>query len=133
MKRRRRTIGLVVGTVMVALELTMLIQASLADWVPEYAQAPQWVQDWYRNAQLTDAAQKRFPFKNCCDHSEVAKTQFAVRIVDGQDEWHWLDRGRWRIIPPDIIHWGESAPDGQPTLFLYNGEETCFFPGRGGI
>jgi hypothetical protein len=34
---------------------------------------------------------------------------------------------------PDIIHWGVSAPGGEPVLFVYNSVETCFFPGEGGI
>jgi len=36
-------------------------------------------------------------------------------------------------IPPDVIHWGVSAPGGQPTLFVYSGHEMCFFPGDSGI
>jgi hypothetical protein len=36
-------------------------------------------------------------------------------------------------IPDDIIHVDEHAPDNQPTLFSYDGKETCFFPdGAGG-
>ena len=36
---------------------------------------------------------------------------------------------------PEItrIHWDKRAPNGQPTLFVYSGKETCFFPGDGGI
>src|SRR3954449_6861104 len=39
-----------------------------ATWKPEYANNPPEVQDWYRNAELTEAAKIRFPFKKCCDH-----------------------------------------------------------------
>jgi hypothetical protein len=31
------------------------------------------------------------------------------------------------------MNWGRTAPNGQPTLFVYSGNETCFFPGDGGI
>ncbi len=102
-------------------------------WKPEYASQPIEVQQWYRNAELTDAAQRRFPFKKCCDHSDVVKTHFSVNRTSGKDEWYWLDGQTWRRIPDDIIHWDQRAPNGQPTLFVYDGHETCFFPGDGGI
>ncbi len=104
-----------------------------ARWKAEYANAPQAVRDWYQNAELTKKAQMRFAFKSCCAHSDVVKTQFRVNKTDGRDEWYWLDGTAWRRIPDDIIHWGESAPDKQPTLFVYRGHETCFWPGESGI
>jgi len=104
-----------------------------ATWKPEYANAPQAVRDWYHHAQLTGKAQLRFPFKSCCEHADVVKTQFRVNKVDGRDEWYWFDNGNWRRIPDDIIHWGEATPDNQPTLFVYHGQETCFWPGEPGI
>jgi hypothetical protein len=104
-----------------------------ARWKPEYASQPPEVQQWYRNAELTAAAQSRFPFRKCCDHSDVVKTRFNVSRTSAGDEWYWLDGEIWRRIPDDIIHWDERAPNGQPTLFIYSGRETCFFPGDGGI
>lgn len=104
-----------------------------ATWKPEYANAPQEVKDWYRNAQLTEAAQKRFGFKSCCAHSDVVKTEFRVDKASGSDEWYWLSDGQWSRIPGDIIHWGESTPDLQPTLFALGNLPTCFFPGQGGL
>ena len=29
--------------------------------------------------------------------------------------------------------WGEAAPYGLPTLFVYNGEEICFWPPNGAV
>jgi len=105
-----------------------------ATWKPEYASNPPEVQEWYRNAELTSSARVRFPFKKCCDHADVVKTKFAVNKVDGRDEWFYEDSpGHMKRIPDDIIHWGKTAPNGQPTLFVYSGNETCFFPGDGGI
>ena len=104
-----------------------------ARWRPEYASASPEVQAWYRNAELTDAAQARFPFKKCCDGADVVKTEFRVDRKSGADEWWWLDGATWRRVPADIIHWGQSAPGGLPTLFVYQGQATCFFPGEGGI
>jgi hypothetical protein len=104
-----------------------------ATWKPEYANQPLEVQAWYRNAELTKAAQTRFPFKKCCDHSDVVKTKFNVNKTSAGDEWYWLDGEQWRRVPDDIIHWNERAPTGLPTLFIYNGKETCFFPGESGI
>jgi hypothetical protein len=104
-----------------------------ATWKPEYAAAPLEVQAWYQNAQLTDAAQKRFGFKSCCAHADVVKTSFRVDKASAGDAWYWLNNGQWTQIPTDIIHWGESAPDRQPTLFAIGNLPTCFFPGEGGL
>jgi hypothetical protein len=115
--------------------LALLASAAPAssEWKPEYASSPPEVREWYRNAELTPAAKIRFPFKKCCDHADVVKTQFRVNKTDGGDEWFYLDGESWKRIPTDIIHWGKSAPGGQPTLFVYSGNETCFFPGDPGI
>ena len=104
-----------------------------ATWKPEYAGSAPEVQAWYQQAELTEAAKIRVPFKKCCDHSDVVKTKFTVNKTTQGDEWFWLDGDQWRRIPPDIIHWGQTAPNGQPTLFVYSGKETCFFPGDSGI
>src|SRR5690349_22945129 len=95
-----------------------------------YANSP--YRDWYKNAELTTATQQRFPFKKCCDHADVVRTRFSVSRIDGHDEWSWLDGATWRRVPDDVIHWGVSAPGGRPTLFVYSGKETCFFPGESG-
>jgi hypothetical protein len=112
--------------------LALSVQAQ-ATWKPEYASSAPEIRAWYQNAELTDAAKVRFPFKKCCDHSDVVKTRFTVNKTTSGDEWFWLDGEQWRRIPPDIIHWDETAPSGQPTLFVYSGKETCFFPGDSGI
>jgi hypothetical protein len=87
----------------------------------------------YANAELTDAAKQRLHWKKCCDLADVVKTRFRVNKSNGDDEWYWLREGQWKRIPPDIIHWGVSAPGRQPVLFVYSNVETCFFPGREGI
>jgi hypothetical protein len=116
-----------------ALSAGVLIGQADARWKPEYVNAPQEVRDWYQHAQLTPKARMRFPFKSCCEHADVVKTQFRVNRATSGDEWYWLDGQDWRRIPDDIIHWGETAPDKQPTLFVYRGKETCFWPGDSGI
>jgi hypothetical protein len=113
--------------------VVLLAAPANATWKPEYAETPPEVQEWYRNAELTDAAKFRFPFKKCCDHADVVKTQFRVNKTTNGDEWYWLDGAEWRRISADIIHWGRTAPNRQPTLFIYSGKETCFFPGDSGI
>jgi hypothetical protein len=113
--------------------LTAAITSAYATWKPEYANAAPEVQEWYRNAQLTDAAQRRFGFKSCCAHSDVVKTTFRVDKATDGDEWYWLKDGQWNLIPSDIIHWSENAPDGQPTLFAIGNLPTCFYPGQGGL
>ena len=105
-----------------------------ATWKPEYASQPQEVQDWYRNQELTPAAQKRFPFKNCCDHSDVVQAKFAVSKINGADQWFYqVQGGPWQMVPDDIIHWGVVAPGGQATLFVFQGQPTCFYPPEGGL
>ncbi|HEX4557266.1 MAG TPA: hypothetical protein VH249_24975 [Xanthobacteraceae bacterium] len=106
---------------------------SQARWKPEYENQPAEVQEWYRNAEVTEAARQRFPFKKCCDNADVVQTKFNVNRTNAGDEWYWLDGETWRRIPDDIIHWDKRAPNGKPTLFVYSGKETCFFPGDGGI
>jgi hypothetical protein len=126
--RIRTAFGFLVVTVML-----VCAGAVRATWKPEYAAYPAAVREWYQQAELTDAARQRFRFKKCCDHADVVKTKFNINRTSSGDEWYWLDGANWRRVPDDIIHWGESAPDGQPTLFVYNGQETCFFPGKSGI
>ena len=51
------------------------------------------------------------------------------------EEWYYKtpEMAEYKRIPNDIIHWGETAPYGLPTLFVYNGEEICFWPPNGAI
>jgi hypothetical protein len=83
---------------------------------------------------LTPQASQRLKgWKSCCDHSDLVKTQFRVNKTDGADEWWWLNGDKWQRIPNDVIHWGETAPGGKATLFVFNSVETCFWPPDGGI
>jgi hypothetical protein len=113
----------------VALSAGLLISQAEARWKSEYANVPQAVRDWYQTAHLTPKAQMRFAFKNCCEHADVVKTQFRVNRLDAGDEWYWLDGQDWRRIPDDIIHWGETAPSKQPTLFVYQRQGDVFLAG----
>lgn len=98
-----------------------------------HADESQAVRDWYKNAELTPEAQKLFNFKSCCAHSDVVKTKFKVSRDTGADEWWYLDSdNQWQRVPDAIIHWGESAPDGQPTMFAIGSMPTCFWPGESG-
>lgn len=113
--------------------LAMLCAASARDF-GQWANQPPEVREWYRNVEIMPAARERFPFVKCCDGADVVRTKFAVNKADGRDEWFYEDApGHMKRIPDDIIHWEETAPGGQPTLFVYAGKETCFFPGDSGI
>jgi len=130
-----------------AVALTILVATSAhAEWKPQYADASQATQDWYASAQVTDAAFPRLGFRGCCVSSEVVRTKFKVSKIGGKDEWSYLDpvSQTWKIVPSDIVHWGESAPDGRPTLFvlsdhwadvfhLPHGTPSCFYPAAGGL
>jgi hypothetical protein len=72
-----------------------------------------------------------------CEKGDVFHTQF--RVINngtkyGEDTWWYEKDGKWKQVPPDTIHWGQHAPNGQPTLFIYQttGQELCFYPGRDG-
>lgn len=139
--RRERRGNVLFGFIMFgfAFVVVMLIASCSvrAEWKPEYAQVAPALRDWYAHAQLTEAAQKRFSFTSCCAHSDVVHTRFRVG-VKGADVWEFWDEfaapSGWREVPADIIHWGEAAPDGQPTLFRLGagGALTCFWPGESG-
>ena len=117
----------------------LVVAPARATWKPEYADADPAVRDWYRSAELTPEAQKRFVFKTCCDHADVVKTRFRVSKRDGADVWEFWDETAtppgFREIPADIIHWGETAPGGEATLFRLGptGALVCFWPPQGGI
>lgn len=119
--------------ILAALALAGTLSLAQARDIGQWANQPPEVREWYRNAELTPAARERFPFVKCCDGPDVVQTSFRVDKTSGADAWWWLDGGTWRQVPPDIIHWGVAAPGGQPTLFVFRGKETCFFPGDGGI
>ncbi len=129
---------------MLVLLIVLASSSAHATWKLQYASEPQDVQDWYASAQVTEAAQKRLGFVPCCDTSEVVKTQFRVDRKSGEDQWFYLEHGTWKQVPPDIIHYGESAPDNQPTLFIIkdetadvwhlpHGTPSCFYPPAGGL
>jgi hypothetical protein len=82
--------------------------------------------------EILPEARKRLPWNKCCNHAEVLRTKFMPIKENGQDGYLYLIGEMWKRVPPDIIHWGEKAPDGRPTLFIYQGKETCFFPAEGG-
>jgi hypothetical protein len=109
---------------------------TLVRWTQEQiAQADPSVRAWYEQQEINPAAQKRLnvTFKSCCKNGDVFLTQFRVGPGEhGDDEWWYLQKGVWKRIPDDVIHWGEYAPDGQATLFLYasGGQELCFYPSR---
>jgi hypothetical protein len=111
----------------------LLPVASQAKWKPQYASAPQEVQDWYKSRKLTDAAAKRFAFKSCCDGSDKVETQFRVDRATGEDKWYYQKDDQWIEVPPDVIWWDEHSPTGEAILFAVDGKPTCFFPPRGGL
>jgi hypothetical protein len=65
----------------------------------------------------------------------VVDAEFEVRKTrsDYVEEWYYktAEMAEYKKIPGDIIHWGEAAPYGLPTLFVYDGEEFCFWPPDG--
>jgi hypothetical protein len=95
------------------------------------------VRQLVRAANAQPATMKRLAvgWDSCCLGSEVVKTQFRVDKTSYGDEWFYMRDGTWKRVPDDTIHWGQHAPGGQATLFVYfmTGEETCFYPPQEGI
>jgi hypothetical protein len=56
--------------------LLLSASSALTEWTPKYANVSPRVREWYRNAQLTPEAQKRFHYVKCCDRADVFRTQF---------------------------------------------------------
>ncbi len=94
---------------------------------------PQENQQWYQNAETNPEARATFPtpWAKCCNHAELIPVKNIIFPTD-KHGWQWNDEGVVKNIPDIIIHWSEAAPDNQPTLFVYIGIMTCFYPPQGG-
>ena len=89
---------------------------------------------WYQNAETNKEARPTFPtpWAKCCNHAEVIP--FKDIIPPTQEHgWQWNDNGEVKNIPEVIIHYEQSSPDNKPTLFVYLGTMTCFYPPQGGV
>jgi hypothetical protein len=113
-----------------AVAILLLVTTAHAEW--NGIKGPN--STWYEAQQINPEAQIRLgvSWKSCCNHSDVVKTHFRVDRATAEDQWWWLDVNTWRLVPPDIIHWNDPTPDGQPILFAYMGTPTCFYPGDTG-
>lgn len=89
---------------------------------------------WYQNAKTNEEARWTFPspWENCCNHAEVVPMEQIIFPTDAHG-WQWNDNGAIRDIPDVVVHWSEAAPDNKPTLFVYLGIMTCFYPPQGGV
>jgi hypothetical protein len=123
-----RTVA-IAGVVALACVLVLWAGVALArDPDGRYANVDPAVREWYRTRTLTPEAQQRFGYKSCCDAGDVVLTKFRPE----GDRWLWLNVDKWQVVPPDIIHYGEVTPTGEPVLFVVGGNPVCFFPGAGG-
>jgi hypothetical protein len=127
--------------------LLLITTAATATWKPEYKDAPQAVQGWFKAAQVTPEGRLRIGFQNCCDQSDRFDTQFRVSKQTAGDEWFYREGNSWVRIPADVIHNDEihaakAEDDALPefeqmrregVLFIYDGKPTCFWPPQGGI
>lgn len=95
---------------------------------------PQANQSWYQNAETNEEARNTFPhpWVKCCNHAEVIPVKDIIFPTDDHG-WQWNDQGTIKSIPDIVIHWDAAAPDNQPTLFVYSGVMTCFYPPQGGV
>jgi hypothetical protein len=95
-----------------------------AGWKPEYSNTPPGVRVWYAQAQtMPDSrSRKEKGYFGCCNHGDVVKAQFEVRKTASG----YIEEWSYKMSE-------EAAPYGLPTLFVYNGEEICFWPPNGAI
>jgi hypothetical protein len=121
-----------VAIIGMAAALLVYAVAAMARDNGQYANVDPAVREWYRTRQLTPEAQKRIPFKSCCDAADVVRTKFRVGEA-GADVWEWLNGDKWQRIPDDIIHRDEFSPGGEAVLFAVGGQPVCFFLPQGGI
>ncbi len=89
---------------------------------------------WYQQAETNVEARKTFPspWGKCCNHAEVIPVKDII-FPTQEHGWQWNDKGEIKNIPNIIIHWHESAPNNEPTLFVYLETMTCFYPPQGGV
>lgn len=125
---------------LLAIGFALLASSAIAQEEPvtdPYAHVPKHIRDWYRNAQLTPEAEKRFNYKSCCDIGDAldAKFKFMVDQKTGKEAWFYQQSGtaEWHIIPDFIIQHGKPHPEGKGVLFAVWGNLVCFFPPEGGI
>jgi hypothetical protein len=129
--RRRETRFVIAGII-------VLVMGTFAHahWNEKYAQNSREVRDWFKAQKMNPATKERLhkQWNGCCENGDVFRTQFRLNKTNGDDEWWYEKDGKSKQVPPDTIHWGQHAPDGQPTLFIYavTGEELCFYPGEEG-
>ena len=125
--------------VLVATFVVSFVSFAHARWKPEYSNMPPEVRAWYAQAQTMPKSRPRREkgYIGCCNHGDVVNAQFEVRKTPTGyvEEWYYktAEMAEYKKISNDIIHWGEAAPYGLPTLFVYNGEEICFWPPNGAI
>jgi hypothetical protein len=95
---------------------------------------PQENQAWYQNAETNVEARPTFPspWVKCCNHAELIPIKDII-FPTQEHGWQWNDDGTIKDIPNVVIHWSEAAPDNKPTLFVYQGVMTCFYPPQGGV
>ncbi len=132
--------GLVIAFLVLGFVVFAFSTPAPAVWKPEYAQLSPSLRQWYQNANMTPETRARLKKEwwGCCNEGDVVKdAEFKVVRVgrDKDPEWWYRRPGTdWKLIHPDTVHWGDSAPDGKATLFIYNssGEELCFYPAAGG-
>jgi len=118
-----------------ALALLSIGSPASSEWKPEYGNASSERQSWFQSQTINPDAQKRLrvSYKSCCDNGDVFKTRFRVNS-EGGDQWEYLEDGKWKVIPTDIIH-EEPSLDNTPILFKnrLTGQELCFFKPQGGL
>lgn len=129
----RLLLFVVVGVLIIGVLIGFTVTRAFARDNGQWADAAPHRRDWFSKAEVTKAAQPRIGFKSCCEKADVVKTTFRVDKTTGSDTWFYDNHGTWTRIPDDIIHWGESGPDGEAVLFKVAGREVCFWPPDGGI
>src|SRR5258708_33642422 len=93
---------------------------------------PAWSDSWFERQTLNPPTMKRLNvgWNSCCLGSEDVRSALRGERACIWEDWDYMKDGSWKRVPDDTIHWGQHAPGGQATLFVYfmTGDETCFYP-----
>lgn len=113
---------------------TILVAWATGAYAHDLPGIPAENQAWYQNAETNPEARETFPspWEKCCNHAEVIDIKHIIFPTQEQG-WQWNDNGTVKNIPNIITRWHEAAPDNKPTLFVYLGTMTCFYPPQGGV
>jgi len=108
-------------------------------WDERFTQIEQSIRDWYKAQEMNPATWERLgspSWKSCCEKGDVFHIQF--RVINngtkyGEDTWWYEKDGKWKQVPPDTIHWGNTLPMVSPPFSSTKTRGRSFASARAGM